>query len=173
MAYGTERSRDISGTRRRGLLEDICAVQGRLEEFTDHHTAALDPHKADVEKRISNAINAAVKDFLGVLRDDAEALRQRHALLAPASGSGQPPKTSWFDKLTCLVDRHHTHNLIERLDNRLVAPPRKLQIQEETGRFRLHDGTSAAAKPSRRRSILVVCSYPVYVRAENARRGVR
>ena len=109
MDYGTESSSDISATRRRGLLEEIRAVQGRLEEFTDHHAARLDPPKVDVEKRISDAINADLKDFLGVLRDDAEVLRQRHAFLAPASGSGQPPKTPRFDQLSCLVDRNRTH----------------------------------------------------------------
>ena len=108
MTYGTESSSDISATRRRGLLEEIRAVQGCLEEFTDHHAARLDPHKVDVEKRIADAINADLKDFLGVLRDVAEALRQRHAFLAPASGSGQPPKTPRFDQLSCLVDRNHT-----------------------------------------------------------------
>ena len=90
---GTESASDISTTRRRGLLEEIRAVQGRLEKLTGHHAARLDVRKADVEKRISDAINANRKDFLGVLRDDAEALRHTHAFLAPASGSGQPPKT--------------------------------------------------------------------------------
>ena len=84
MDYGTESSSDISATRRRGLLEEIRAVQGRLEEFTDHHAARLDPPKVDVEKRISDAINADLKDFLGVLRDDAEVLRQARLL-----GAGQ------------------------------------------------------------------------------------
>ena len=122
MAYGTESSSDISATRRRGLLKEIRTVQGCLEEYTDHHAARLDPHNVYVEKSIVDAINADLKDFLGVLGDDAEALRQRHAFLGPASGSGQPPKTPRFDQLSCLVDRNHTHNLIGRLDNGLVAP---------------------------------------------------
>ena len=84
--YGTESSPGISATRRRGLLEKIRTIQERLEEFTDHHAARLDPHKVDVERRIADAINADLKDFLGVLRDDAEVLRQSHAFLAPANG---------------------------------------------------------------------------------------
>ena len=67
MAYGTESTSDVSTTRRRGLLEDMRVVQGRLEEFTDRHAARLDPHKANVEKYISDAINADLKDFLGKL----------------------------------------------------------------------------------------------------------
>ena len=90
-------------------MEEIRTVQGRLEGFTDPHAARLDPHKVDVEKRISYAINAHLKDFLGVLRDDAEALRQKQAFWTPASGSGQPPKTPRFDQLSCLVDRNRTH----------------------------------------------------------------
>ena len=82
----------------------------------------MDLHKVDVEKRIAHAINADLKDFLGVVRDDAEALRQRHAFLAPANGSGQPPITPWVDQPFCLVDRNHTNNLIGRLDNGLVEP---------------------------------------------------
>ena len=46
-----------------------------------------------MEKRISDAINADLKGFLGVLRDDAEALWKTHSFLAQANGSGQPPKT--------------------------------------------------------------------------------
>ena len=78
-----------------------------------------------MEKRIADAINADLKDFLGVLRDVAEALRQRHAFLAPASGSGQPPKTPRFDQLSCLVEQNHPHNLMGLSDNCLVAPQQK------------------------------------------------
>ena len=108
MAYGTASASDFCMSRRGGLLDEMRAVQGRLEECTDHHAASLDPHKEDVARRISDAINADMKDFLGVLRDDAEALRQRHALLAPASGSGQPPKPPRFEQLSCLIDGNPT-----------------------------------------------------------------
>ena len=103
-------------------MEVTFAAQGRLREITDHHAARLDPHKVDVEKRISHAITADLKDFLGILRDDAEALRQKHAFLAPASGSGQPPKTPRFDQLAWWNGTTHT---IGRLDNGLVAPQHK------------------------------------------------
>ena len=100
MAYGTESASEISTIRTRGLLEEMRAVQGRLEKFTDHHAARLDPHNEDVDKRISDAINANLTDFLGALRDYAEALRQRHAFLTPASGSCQPTKTPRFEQLS-------------------------------------------------------------------------
>eukprot|EP00904_Undaria_pinnatifida_P001048 jgi/Undpi1/10944/HiC_scaffold_3.g01470.m1 len=106
MAYGTEAASDIF-TARRGLQEEIHAIQGCLEELTDHRPARLDPHTADVEELISEAIYTNLKDFLGVLRDVAEMLQQRHAFLAPANGSGQPPKTPRFEQLSCLVGRNH------------------------------------------------------------------
>ena len=149
MTHGTESASEISTTRRRGLLEEMRAVEGRLEKFTNHHAAKLDPHKADVEKCVSDTINADLKDVLGALRDDAEALRQRHAFLAPARGSGQPQKTPRFEQLSCLVDRNHAHNLIGRLYNGLVAPQPK--IVGRTGESKREsvdsDDTAAPARP--------------------------
>ena len=87
----------------------------------DFHEARLHTVKADVAKRITDAINAGIKDFLGEHRGAAEKLRQEHAFVAPVSGSGRAAKPPWFEQLSCPVDWSHTHDLIGRLDNGLLA----------------------------------------------------
>ena len=159
MTYGTELSSDMSAIWR-GLLEETRAVQGCLEEYTDHHAARLDPHNVYVEKSIVDAINADLKDFLGVLGDDAEALRQRHAFLAPASGSGQPAKTPRFDQLYCLVDRNHTHSLIRWLDNGLVTPKQKAVGQTGATRRKPVDYGDTAARARPRNHVAGAASSP-------------
>ena len=149
IGYGTEASSDISKVRRAALLGEIRAVQERLEEFTDHHASQLHHYKEDVEKRITGAINAGIKDFFGELKDEADKLRQEHAFVAPVSGSGQPPKSPRFEQLSCLVDRSHTHNLIGRLDNGLVAPLQKAAGKTGAGKRKSVDtgDLTARARP--------------------------
>ena len=124
--YGTESSSDISQTRREALLADMQAVQKRLEEeLTDFHAARLHTVKRDSGERITDAINADIKDFLGELRDAAETLRRGPAFVAPVNESGRAAKPPRFEKLSCLVDRSHTRSLIGQLDNGLIAPQQK------------------------------------------------
>ena len=54
--------------------------------------------------------------------------------MAPASGSGQPPKTPRFEQLSCVVDRNHTHNLIGRLATGWLHRSKRLWIKQGRAR---------------------------------------
>ena len=76
-----------------------------LEEFTALHTAQLHQGEVGVEKRLTGAVNEAIK------LADADVLRLVQAFAALISVTGQSVRVAQPEDLSRLVDENNTHNL--------------------------------------------------------------